>query len=50
MCELKNTLEGINRRLNKAEIIITEREKTATDIIKSGTGYFCILKLRVIAP
>ena len=37
MCELKNTLEGINRRLNKAEIIITEREKTATDIIKSGT-------------
>ena len=37
MCELKNTLEGINSRLNKAEIIITELEKTATDIIKSGT-------------
>lgn len=35
MCEMKNTLGGINSRLNKAEAILTELENTATEIIKS---------------
>lgn len=37
MCEMKNSLEGINSKLNKAEVIITELENTTTVIIKSGT-------------
>ena len=37
MCEMKNSLEGINSKLNKAEVIITELENTTTVIIISGT-------------
>lgn len=37
MCEMKISLEGINSRLNRAEVIITELENTATEITKSGT-------------
>lgn len=37
MCEMKNSLEGINSRLNRAEVIVTELENTATEITKSGT-------------
>lgn len=34
---MKISLEGINSRLNRAEVIITELENTATEITKSGT-------------
>lgn len=37
MCEMENTLKGINSILNTAEVIISELENIAIKIIKNDT-------------